>query len=319
MKRKFNIAFLRLHVLEILVLACAILVTSISLAAYTNQSYKKGVATTNGSKASFSSNYLSQCAIGTTEYTPYTLSFIESATNQTVTADLTVSNTAPDDISVINRNDIVYTLSFQVAGLNGYTPTYASYKVGDAAFNTDGTYTLTGQTLNGGRLNQNKYTLTIPYADLGKISITVTATPTAATASHVNNLMLARVLYTGTYKQGEDTSFNWSAKLTDKTDSNKPQDFHAYNFEISGTSGKGTVTITWDTDYVQIEPYFISDKTVTTSGTRKTVVFNVDSAVKNYYLIQFYRTKADTANNWNAVYSTGAGDTYITFKAEKTA
>lgn len=104
MKRKLNINFLRLHALEILVLACIILSTSITFAAYTNQSYKKGVVTTNGSQVCFSSNYLTQCDIGIADaqYGTSTITVSKQenpASGAAATAELTVSNHASDDAS----------------------------------------------------------------------------------------------------------------------------------------------------------------------------------------------------------------------------
>lgn len=320
MKRKLNINFLRLHVFEILVLACIILTTSISLAAYTNQSYKKGVATTNGSKACFSSNYLKQYDNGTASFDDdtYLLTFLKQENAPaTVTEELTISNHAPDDATLYNTKDITYTLKFTLEALNNTSITYTNYLIDNTSFSADGTLQLDNQQLIGGRSSINKYNITIPYADIGNVCITVTATPTEP--ANVNNKMLARKLYTTLYTQGTTDAFNWKGALSDKTESNSPEAYHAYNFEISGTAGSGTVTLTWDTRFVEIDPFFAAGTVSETDSNRKTYTFSVNATGKdavNYYLIQFYRTSANVATSWDAVY--GGTSAYITFSATKT-
>lgn len=143
----------------------------------------------------------------------------------------------------------------------------------------------------------------------------MTAVPNGNTVANVNSKMLARKLFTAVYTEGNANAFSWLAKLSDRG-GKQPKDYHTYNFEVSGTAGKGTVTIGWNKNYVEIDPFFLNNRTTVTSGDYTTLTFDVDSSVESYYLIQFYRTKAAGNETWDDVYkSIDDKTTYITFAA----
>ena len=81
-----------------------------------------------------------------------------------------------------------------------------------------------------------------------------------------------------------------------------PKDLDDFNYRLSG-SGEGTVTLTWNTNYVDISPWFKNTYDLIISkdsSGRATVTLKVNSAEKNQYDIQFYRTNGiNSAEQWS--------------------
>ena len=290
----------------------AVLVT-VSFAAYTNSGYKKGVVSTNGSSAMFSSNYLLQYSMGTTEYSTYTLSFPKRENaNGTVNIELYIYNHAPDDPNKPNPKNITYTLNMKATVKSGTSGSLSNgYAVNSNAFTNDGaakTMELTEQKLLGGTLRYNKYTITVPYADLDKVCLTVVATPDTENAkTAAGNKILARELYTATYSTEAGDSFSWNGRLFDMpgtpTQENQSTNYTAFNYEISGM-GQGLVTVKWDSAFVEMDPFFKSEIAAKpgTVLTENSLQFAVDSNTRNHYLIQFYRKNIPAPNEtWNMV------------------
>lgn len=72
---------------------------------------------------------------------------------------------------------------------------------------------------------------------------------------------------------------------------------------LSG-SGEGTVTLTWNTKYVDISTWFKNTYSLNVSTDVNTKIatatMKVDSAEKNQYDIQFYRTNGiNSAEQWS--------------------
>ncbi|WP_377071651.1 hypothetical protein [Ruminococcus bicirculans (ex Wegman et al. 2014)] len=95
-------------------------------------------------------------------------------------------------------------------------------------------------------------------------------------------------------------SASWTGQFTDNTP--QPSDLDGFNYRLSG-SGEGTVTLTWNTNYVDISPWFKNTYGLTIlkdSSGIATATLKVNSAEKNQYDIQFYRTNGiNSAEQWS--------------------
>ncbi len=97
-------------------------------------------------------------------------------------------------------------------------------------------------------------------------------------------------------RAADDNASNWTGSFTDQFVDNitvSTKEFDAFNYIISG-SGTGVFALEWNTEYVDISKWFIDELTdtgnVISSGPGK-IEFSVNSAVKNQYSLQFYRTR----------------------------
>ncbi|MDD4849981.1 MAG: hypothetical protein PHO10_04710 [Gemmiger sp.] len=310
MKNKLRALINQYMLLLWLALGLVVLLATASFAAYTNSGYKKGVATTNGSAAMFSANCLLQYDAGTTTYGDLPLAFPKDTGDSPapVSYDIIIYNRSPYDATQINPEDITYTLKVTIQGLA--TPAnYVGYSINDEPFDATGTCTIPSQKLAGGRASSNTYKLTLPYAGVGSASFVVTATPEPASNGAVNSKMLARNLYTTEYTQA--TAAQWAGTFADSSQTTTPANLDAFNYAITG-SGAGTFTLTWDTTYLQLDPFFQKEITTLSPGaytaptagnTTASLAIPVSATTQSYYLVQFYRTAAPnaTTETWERV------------------
>ena len=111
-------------------------------------------------------------------------------------------------------------------------------------------------------------------------------------------------------------SASWTGQFTDNTP--QPSDLDGFNYRLSG-SGAGTITLSWDTKYIEISKWFLEENSsILTYGKGSSPVasieLKVDSSKQNQYDIQFYRKQApDQSESWsgknNVVLN---GDKFIT-------
>lgn len=111
-------------------------------------------------------------------------------------------------------------------------------------------------------------------------------------------------------------SASWTGQFTDNTP--QPSYLDGFNYCLSG-SGAGTITLIWDTKYIEISKWFLEENSsILTYGNSSSPVasieLKVDSSKQNQYDIQFYRKQApDQSESWsgknNVVLN---GDKFIT-------
>ena len=140
--------------------------------------------------------------------------------------------------------------------------------------------------------NKHEFVLTFDKSQLTKsdIYMKVTATPTDQAELKPLSAKLG-VIYIN-----DNTSATWTGTFIDNATS--PKDLDGFNYRLSG-SGEGTVTLTWNTNYVDISPWFKNTYKLTISKDSSgiaTATLKVNSAEKNQYDIQFYRTNGINAN-----------------------
>ena len=144
--------------------------------------------------------------------------------------------------------------------------------------------------------NKHEFVLTFDKSQLTKsdIYMRVTATPTNQAELKPLSAKLG-VIYIN-----DNTSATWTGTFIDNATS--PKDLDGFNYRLSG-SGEGIVTLTWNTNYVDISPWFNNTYDLTISKDSSgiaTATLKVNSAEKNQYDIQFYRTNGiNSAEQWS--------------------
>lgn len=270
--------------------AAAALSTIGVLAAYTSvSSVKRVVSTQKGAGMLFSSNYLT---IDENDL-PRMITFSSMETSPCVTVN--VCN-YPQTMIKHNDKDITYTMTVELVDSNGNAVTSADYSVeygGEKkTFESNSKIEFLPLKLTADDFNKHEFVLTFDKSQLTKsdIYMKVTATPTDQAELKPLSAKLG-VIYIN-----DNTSATWTGTFIDNATS--PKDLDGFNYRLSG-SGEGTVTLTWNTNYVDISPWFKNTYKLTISKDSygiATATLKVNSAEKNQYDIQFYRTNGINAN-----------------------
>lgn len=274
--------------------AAAALSTIGVMAAYTSvSSVKRVVSTQKGAGMLFSSNYLT---IDENDL-PRMITFSSMETSPCVTVN--VCN-YPQTMIKHNDKDITYTMTVELVDSNGNAVTSADYSVeynGEKkTFESNSKIEFSPLKLTADDFNKHEFTLTFDKSQLTKsdIYMKVTATPTDQAELKPLSAKLG-VIYIN-----DNTSATWTGTFIDNATS--PKDLDGFNYRLSG-SGEGTVTLTWNTNYVDISPWFKNTYKLTISKDSSgiaTATLKVNSAEKNQYDIQFYRTNGiNSAEQWS--------------------
>lgn len=270
--------------------AAAALSTIGVMAAYTSvSSVKRVVSTQKGAGMLFSSNYLT---IDENDL-PRMITFSSMETSPCVTVN--VCN-YPQTMIKHNDKDITYTMTVELVDSGGNAVTNADYSVeynGEKkTFEKNSKIEFSPLKLTADDFNKHEFVLTFDKSQLTKsdIYMKVTATPTDQAELKPLSAKLG-IIYIN-----DNTSATWTGTFIDNATS--PKDLDGFNYRLSG-SGEGTVTLTWNTNYVDISPWFKNTYKLTISKDSSgiaTATLKVNSAEKNQYDIQFYRTNGINAN-----------------------
>lgn len=243
--------------LAVVALTGILTAVGISFAAYTNQSHLRGTVRNSSQNVRFTSNYMQACTNNTqpANYASRTVLFGEEAKNQTaLTLEIEVYNYINGSTDLVSEDDITYTMTIQVVdGSEGAVYNVTNDAGNSATQNPDGTYIFENQILKGRTPNSHKYTVTFPGSDIDKGKIIATAVPT--NLSLTNNQKLAAVIALCTADSA--AVFRCTGTFTDASSGGKPADYDAFNYEVAISSGQAKVTVTWDKDAVEIDPFFL--------------------------------------------------------------
>lgn len=293
-----SIKRIKIAVLVIWLLAAAmVLSVVVSLAAYTSQGFKKGVATVTSSPARFSSDLLGQVSQSAPEsdYTTTTPSVTTGGDTSTIAFN--VYNYPPNLPGSYNEKDVEYTLEVTIRGATDY----AQFRVDGTLFSTE-TLTTGSYKLARGAANHQPHTITMPTDLVGSVSFVVIAKPTAATANAVNQMWLAAKVHPTSSSGGTVTANDWKGHLVDNTANAQVKDYDAINYEIYGT-GKGSLTLTWPNS-LEIDKHFLNEKSLTatsdTTNNTQSVTISVDASDWDSRTIQFYYTNGPLTD-WPAI------------------
>lgn len=292
-------------------LACMFLLIAGSLAAYTSLSNAKRTISTVGSKQLFSSNILLE----------YDEESAVQGKSMSFSADgnavfkVSVCNYAQGDDGKYASEDIKYNINVSLIDQNGKTVTdpsvLSAYKWNKISF-SELTQSTEG-TLKGGKASNNIYIVTVPTADMKKYKIKITAVPT-----NTQYKPLGRIIYFS-----EDVaSSEWKITYLSDEQNQNAHDLGCIHIKLTG-SEYASLTLTWDSEHVQIDPWFLEDikkdtkasANVNEANTSLTFTAGGDTG-KNQYNIAFYRTSpvhGDDSNveTWDNIKS------YISLSSEK--
>lgn len=273
-------------VLSMLAIALSVvaLVTGVYLTAtaFTANSFLKAVAASNEAENLFASNILTGY---TTEPTSEKLessrkSLTFGDTGEWVSFTVEVYNFQQSNRSVYNTKDVTYSLSIEASGTN-------SWKVG-TKFVAGQKYEADGETLNGTGPQSHPYTISFPANDVGKANFVIKAVAQQPTGTNLWGL--ARKVVTGTESTVNTNDVSGyvqtpSGAATDEDASVKGLD--AYNYVITVTGQDADVTLTWNKDNVELEPYFGENNNVTpVKPGENSVTFHMEPGSK---VVTFYR------------------------------
>ena len=292
-------------------LAVIFLLLAGSLAAYTSLSNAKRTISTVGSKQLFSSNILLEYDEAKNDIQGKSLSF---SSDGNIVFKVSVCNYAQGDAGKYASEDITYKIPVSLIDQNGNMVTdqdvLSRYKWEDTSFSE--LQEVSG-TLNGGTDSKNIYSVTVPFADMKKYKIRITAVPD-------NNRYkpLGRILYFS-----EDiASSEWRISYLSDELKQEAYDLGCIHIKLTG-SEYAKLTLTWNPEHVQIDPCFLEDikkdknASVTVGADNKSLTFTVGGDTgKNQYNIAFYRTNPvhgddSKAETWDDIKS------YIRLSSEK--
>lgn len=263
-----------------------------SFAAYTNfNSVKRVVSTGTQSDTMFGSNYLTLMNLSDTSIPVKRISLAGNNDNYTFTVQ--VCNYVWGDESLYNPRQISYTMKAELISMDGgpLPGDCTGIKMGGTYFNTDGMCNLGIQMLATGDANTNEYKIEIPTSLKDKIKIKIIAEPETPSEEAVNFQKLAAILSFADYEVNK----NWTGHFIDSKTSRKPDDYDAFNYEVSG-NGAGTVTVTWP------DSLLLSKWATNGEQTSNSYTFNVEGTATAIQF-QFYKNpeKWKALEGWEAL------------------
>ena len=290
-------------------LAVIFLLLAGTLAAYTSLSNAKRTISTVGSRQLFSSNLLLEYE-KEDDIQGYSMSFSKDGDS---TFKVSVCNYAQDNPEKYASEDINYTIKVSLLDQNGKIVTdqnvLSQYKWNDTSFsNLENNITY---CLRKGQKSQHIYSITVPAEYMKGYKIKIIAEPRKD-----GYRSLGRII-----SFSEDVSSSeWKIDYLNDELAQNAYDLGCINTRLTG-SEYAVLTLTWDTDHVQIDPWFLEDikkSTAYIESSDKSLTFKAggDSG-SNQYDVTFYRTTPvhgddSKLENWNDIKSY-----YITLTSEK--
>lgn len=287
--------------------AVSVLLTGLVVfAAYTNlNSVKRVVSTQGGRGTAFSSNYLNLTAMSSDTYALKNIPFAESS--DIAAFEINVCNYVHNDPSKVNENSITYSLTLTLVDAEGATinGSYSGLTVLDDSNTSfrfsEGVCVIPNKALTGGIKCVDTYRITVPREFIDTVRIRAVAEPDSASYQYTDNKKLGRVFNFTEYNAAATT---WTGSFTETT----AEGYDGFNYVIKG-QGKGTVTLEWDTQGLEISQVFLENNgiSVTEANGKKSFSINVDSNTRSRYEIQFYKTESGVYTDMETV------NGYVTF------
>jgi|GEM_PF-1275122 hypothetical protein len=291
-----------------LVILCALLMITGTYAAYISIRNAKSVtvAKTATAEIRFSSNYL---YLRERSDSLMPLKMISVSSQGDVSATVTVCNYPQSDLKKVHEENITYTLYAQLRDTAGealtgdaLTQAVAALRINGQAFAADGSLSLTGQTLTGGKASQNVYAVTCAKENLTLLStLTVEmraepdSCPNCAIGSH---LLKARLWLSAS--GNEDGS--WSGQFQDDRKGNPDsKKLDGFNYEIYGTA-QATMVLSWNPEKVSLSAWS-RDELPVASATDSSLTLSLGGERNpTSYRLQFYRVNGIPENEtWEDV------------------
>lgn len=235
----------------LIILGLSLCLISGTYAAYNNMAFQRGVVRNRDSEEiRFTSNILkSYIASGeqSEKYEMVLYPFSENTKEEDkLTIPLKIANYLINNDNLFSEKDITFNLSIHLTGYQEGT----QYTVNGMVIQ-NGSIEIPNVTLTGRKPKEIDYEIGITGKDLNKLAITIVATTTNLSG----NKTLAACIYPCTNSQVNPFSYSGTF-LYEKSSS--PSDYYGYNYEVSISSGRAKVTLTWNPDYVKLDPFFLN-------------------------------------------------------------
>ena len=303
------------------------MVSAISLAAYTNSRYaQRTVSTYLSGGDRFSSNYLAKKYSRDNVKTAYTTS---DDTDPTVL--ITLCNYEQGKQSLTYETDISYTLSARLVKYDAgtsekYVPvddaylsanSLTDYKISIKKGNGNGEPTVLKSgnlsasfsgTLTGNRISYDTYRLTLDVefaTDEPQPNLYIEM---VASVPEITTLPTLRAVFKAELRS-EGAVNAWTGAFSESTEV-APKSYEGYNYRISGM-GSGTVTLRWDGSKLELNQYDLIKLNQTPTQVAETsyyeISFDVNSDIKALYDLQFFKKNIDSETWLQMNGATGSG------------
>lgn len=287
-----------LFVVALCLLAIAIGIRQ-ATAAYLSISNMKAVASTNENESLFNSNLLYGYL---TEPTSIGRNIIEiKNSNDNVSFTISIFNYHKQDINLINPYTVEYDIDIVVSGAkNG---DYSGYSVQSSRtsqvkrFDQYKRISFDGETIRGKVAAENQYTVTMPAKDLNYAQFTVVANVKPGSIG-TNIYCLAAIITPSIPSEVSTPSVE--GRLVESGSIN---DYAAFNYEVTVGGAESRVKLTWNSNYVEIDPFFAAKhKYVDNNGKPLNTGELEYKADVGTEVIQFYRIKGlSEPSDWDAL------------------
>ncbi len=270
----------------VLCVAALVVGARLTWTAYTGNAYLKGVEVTNATQSLFASDMLAGYYSDPGESIDARSVVVESVDDDTCRFSFSIYNCLLDDRNVVNDKDVPYVLSVSASGIAD-----SDWSISPAA----GSVTLPGYTPT-----VETYTITLPKSALGQASFTVKAAVSSsdgASAGSIGtklNCLAAKIVPN---ERSSVQAASVAGTLVDKTDSNSPAEYDAYNYRVTVTGIATKVKIVWEPSVVELDPYFKSkhvDAVIDAENGTATFTMQPGSTVVN-----FYRVSSVAPDSWD--------------------
>lgn len=284
-----------------LIAVIILLAVSVSYAAYVNLDIEKYVLTTGkGNQAFFSSNHLYLTDHTETEYTSRLIPPVRKYTEtNTYSFSVDICNHVYGNPAMVNLDDIRYQLQVTLLANGGTLPgpsDLAAITIDGSPFTVD-EMILEPRMLEGGKAQKHTYTFMVPDSLKERIIFQIVALPEDNYLPATNNQKLAAKVSIA----DRIVIHNWSGRFLDVQDIDTTQ-YSGFNYEISG-SGEGTVTLTWDADFLELSPWFEKFVREKADSTVENGVCTFPVSGENTYQLQFYISNKNELPDWNGLKS----------------
>ena len=324
-------SFIRKQWLLIWITVVTVLLTAMSVSAeygLTTNMMNRVVRSVSSQGMMFSSNYLVENGDQT-----YIAKYV-SKTNP-FEIDVYLWNYSMDNISKWYPEDIYYTFKAELVDSKGNTLTLEESdtrsvilldSVGNEIVTLSRTtteYTSGVQTLtyDEAQSDENRFTIRYPSDwDLNDIDfcVRITASPYRGDNSNKYKDLKDISAVLGLKESLSSGSRGWRGYISEEESSKSISDCDAYNVVVTG-SGKATITLTWDTRYLDFNEYFYNNSksiydfgsgevgySVNASENTATITINADTGSsvtsnRNRYDIQLYKTGTAEPASWEVL------------------
>lgn len=306
-------------IIAVIVLIASLLATAIQ-AIYTNLSGKKGIVVVGGEEiCNYASDKLNNYAYGSDLASAPDNQMYVRFEGENRTLSFTVSNISGRGNGIANRYDIGYNIIMRVHNLGGDDITstaQVTVSKDSAPLSFDGSGVSNEVFyLGGGAIATHTYTVQFPEGCEDNMVVSVEARPLAENKSATMNTTLFR-RFVPTVTASAEYNFSCIGRFSDEDGNTSPDLFHAFNYLVTVSNGSGTVTLTWNANYLGLDgaTYAKIGRTagdIVTSGNLCSIEFHVDaSSIEQNFDIIFYKLGEYPSSplTWDDLECSGASD-----------